>query len=248
MIKVGIGQTIREKADIKRVIEYAKYGIGAQISFFQPDMWHKSFVQVVEAFIKEDLLHYLYAIHLPTRTPDLIEQDSQFKYVIAADLVNLPDDILLVVHPNYKIKDALVTMVYELGIRQTICVENFQARKKKELQTALDINEYCIELDNRVAMCLDTSHSEEYWFEYPVMNYLLRRTKIIHLSNRKGRAQHMPFNIDGGDLKLVAFVNDLIPRYNWNGVIILEYMFEYCDKLWKNAEYVMRLLKEKGNA
>ena len=97
-------------------------------------------------------------------------------------------------------------------------------------------------------MCFDTTHAEEYWYEYPLLDFILRRTKIIHLSNRKEKQQHIPFNSGGAAINLVGFVNDLIPRYKWkDGVIILEYMWEYKHKFWKNVEYINKLLWEKGN-
>ena len=49
-------------------------------------------------------------------------------------------------------------------------------------------------------------------------------------------------------MNLVGFVNDLIPRYKWtDGVIVLEYMWEYKYKFYQNVEYLKRLLMDKGN-
>lgn len=249
MIQVGIGVGIGRPRDIEFALEYARFGLGVQLSFFQPDVWHKHFRKTLIEFEKEGLTDKILAVHLPSRTPDFVEVEPGFAHTLVGDLTLLNEDVLLVIHPNVRIKDALVTLAYELGVRQTICIENFQYRKKKELRTPLEISEYCIEHDELFAMCFDTTHAEDYWYEYPLMDFILRRTKIIHLSNRKGKEQHIPFNTGGADINLSAFVNDLIPRYKWkDGVIILEYMWEYKYKFWKNAEYILRLLEEKGNA
>jgi hypothetical protein len=248
MIKVGVGVGISDQASLDYALEYAKNGLGVQLSFFQPKTWFENFRKTLIAFEKKGLTDRIFAVHLPTRTPDFVEVEPGFAHTLAGDLALLNEDVPLVIHPNVRIKDALVTLVYELGVRQTICIENFQYRKKKELRSPLDIAEYCIQHEDKFAMCFDTTHAEEYWYEYPLLDFILRRTKVIHLSNRKQKEQHIPFNSGGADLNLMAFVNDLIPRYKWkDGIIILEYMWEYKYKSWQNAEYVQRLLKEKGN-
>ena len=92
-------------------------------------------------------------------------------------------------------------------------------------------------------MCLDTSHTEDIWFDHRIMSYLLKYTSVIHLSNRAQRAQHLPFNSEKGDLQLVGFVRELKYKYNWSGDIVLEYMPEYQDKLIKNLMYLRRLIQ-----
>ena len=249
MIKVGVGVGIGLRRDIEFALEYARHGVGVQLSFFQPKVWFEHFRKSLDLFEKEGLTDKILAVHLPSRTPDFVEVEPGFVHTLVGDLALLNEDVLLVIHPNVRIKDALVTLAYEHCVRQTICIENFQVRKKKELRSPLEIAEYCIQHNELFAMCFDTTHAEEYWYEYPLLDFILRRTKIIHLSNRsKEKRQHIPFNSGGAALNLVAFVNDLIPRYKWkDGVIILEYMYEYKHKFWKNVEYIRRLLGEKGN-
>lgn len=247
MIKVGVGLGIGKEEMIDRAIEYAKYGIGLQLSFFQPDKWDRFFWPALKRFWEEGLEDKLYAIHLPSRAPSLTDEDNKYKHKLAHDISHLDSDVKLVVHPNVKIYDFMISMIYEMGVRQTICIENFQFRKKKEMRSPLEIIEFCVE-NPKARMCFDTSHAEELWFEYPSMYHLLRFTDVIHLSNRIGRSQHMPFNTAKGDMNLVGFVNDLIPRYKWDGILILEYMKEWNSKLAKNVWYIQRLLGEKKNA
>ena len=154
-----------------------------------------------------------------------------------------------VVHPNKLIKQFLPAFLEQHLMDVTLCIENFPWRKKKELRNPLKMIEYINLMkedydyvDRRLRLCLDTSHTDDIWFEYQLMYFILPYTDVIHLSNREGRNQHMPFNSGKGDLNLVGFVKDLKKRYNWSGTIVLEYMPEHRYKLKPNAEYIQRLL------
>jgi len=125
--------------------------------------------------------------------------------------------------------------------------------KKKVFRSPLEIISACQLYNtqlynahsNALWMTLDTSHIEDVWFDHKIMAYLLKFTKVIHLSNRaKGIGSHLPFNYSKGELNLVSFVRDLKYKYNWSGDIILEYMEEYSTKLIKNCNYVKKLLGE----
>ena len=124
-----------------------------------------------------------------------------------------------------------------------LCIETFQWRKKIQIRGPLEILEFCIQSYPTLAMTIDTSHIETIWFDHRIMPMLLKYTTVLHLSNRaKGVGSHLPFNSEKGELKLVGFVRDLEHRYNWSGDLVLEYMPEYKDKLWKNKQYIERLL------
>jgi hypothetical protein len=93
-------------------------------------------------------------------------------------------------------------------------------------------------------MTIDTSHIEDVWFDHRIMDYLLKFTKVIHLSNRaKGLGSHLPFNHTDGEINLISFVKELKYRYKWSGTIVLEYMPDYHTKLIKNCKYVEKLLE-----
>ena len=95
-------------------------------------------------------------------------------------------------------------------------------------------------------MTIDTCHIEDVWFDPKIMSFLLKHTKVIHLSNRaKGLGSHLPFNDQRGELNLVSFVKELKRRYEWSGTIVLEYMPEYSHKLFRNYHYVKQLIEEK---
>jgi hypothetical protein len=151
-----------------------------------------------------------------------------------------------IIHPNKGIHTFIRKFLWYMSISHrdiNLCIETFGWRSRKELRSPLEIIEACIP-HPELSMCLDTSHIEPLWFEPKLMRYLLKHTDVIHLSNRaKGHGQHMPFNSPHGNLNLVAFVKDLKKMYNWDGKLILEYMPQYRDKLYKNCAYIKRLLK-----
>lgn len=144
-----------------------------------------------------------------------------------------------IIHPN---KGIIRFLHYVVNRRpsHTICVENFQWRRKKELRSSLDIWEFCQNKPN-IKMVFDTSHAEEEWFSDPILPFILREIEVIHLSNRIGREQHKPFNVSKGDLNLVGFIRKLKHNYQWDGTIILEYKSEYHDHLYKDLYYLRRL-------
>lgn len=153
-----------------------------------------------------------------------------------------------VIHPNKLIKQ-FVSFFQTTKRDAILCIENFQWRKKKVLRTPLEIIDYINWInephENPCArMTFDTSHAEEIWFDHRIMSFLLKHISIIHLSNRIGKKSHLPFNVPGGDLNLVGFVLDLKHKYHWNGDIVLEYMEEHSHKLYKNHQYLKRLLGE----
>jgi putative NIF3 family GTP cyclohydrolase 1 type 2 len=142
-----------------------------------------------------------------------------------------------VIHPNFGIREFLS----DLKPQFHLCIENFQWKRKKIFRTPLDIIE---NLDrDKLWMTLDTSHADDVWFDFRILPFILKYTKIIHLSNRNKRSQHLPFNSQEGELNLVPFVRNLKFLYNWEGIIVLEYMPEYSSKIFKNAQYIKRILE-----
>ena len=184
-------------------------------------------------------------IHMPL---DFLRKPPQLIFDMTKELRDELGCCNYIVHPNKGIKQFLSNFLEQHMMDVTLCIENFPWKKKKELRNPLKIIEYIGLLkeeyeyvDRRLKLCLDTSHTDDIWFEYQLMYFLLPYTNVIHLSNRIGKKQHQPFNITNGDLNLVAFVKDLKGRYDWSGDIVLEYMPEWRYKLERNADYVKRL-------
>jgi hypothetical protein len=186
----------------------------------------------------------LHVVHLPLNTlhepaQDILDVMFHFNQVFACQH--------FVIHPNKGIEDFLEYYLEHKQVKgrydYSLCIETFQWRKKKNIRSPLDIMEWCIRYPE-FSMCLDTSHIEKIWFDQKIMYSLLKYTSVIHLSNRaKGHGSHLPFNSPHGDLNLVTFVRELKHKYHWNGIIVLEYMPEFQDKLYKNYKYIKRLLE-----
>jgi sugar phosphate isomerase/epimerase len=183
-------------------------------------------------------------VHLPL---DTLKRDPDPMFDLMDKINNRLGTKKFVIHPNKLIKSFLHYYMDNIAgkyPKYKLCIENFQWRKKKVFRSPLEILEYCIQYPLHLAMCLDTSHTEELWFDHKILHTILPYTEVIHLSNRNyaERKQHMPFNTGTGDLNLMAFVNHL-KFINWNGDIVLEYMPDYKDKIYKNYLF----LKEHFN-
>jgi len=188
-------------------------------------------------------------IHLPI---DILRNESNVILTMMKTLRTMTGCKKFVIHPNKNIKSFLNYFLKNDPLDLVLCVENFQWKRKKEFRSPLETVEFINFLrqeyesaQDNIRLCFDTSHAEEVWFDFKIMSYLLPYIDVIHLSNRVGKSQHMPFNIQNGDLNLVGFVKELISRYKWSGDIVLEYMDQYHHRLNANAFYLKRLINER---
>ena len=195
-------------------------------------------------------------IHLPI---NILKQKSEVILKMIDTLIGLFGTTTFVIHPNRGIKELIKGWMdimfdkYE-NIENNpfnLCIENFQWKRKKVFRSPLEIIEFQLELEQygiyqfapfKISSTFDTSHAEEVWFDYRVIKYILKHTSVIHLSNRIGKKQHMPFNIQNGDLNLTGFAKQLKRNFNWRGDIVLEYLSDYAHKLTPNYYYLERLL------
>jgi len=192
------------------------------------------------------------AVHLPL---DTLKTEPSKIMVMIEDLMAETNCKKYVIHPNKNI-ERFVDHFIPFSPKDTIlCIENFQWKRKKVFRSPLQTIEFIHYLRhsygyenvyNKLRLCFDTSHAEDIWFDYKIMSHLLNYIDVIHLSNRKGKSQHMPFNSDGCDLNLVGFIKELISRYKWYGDIVLEYMPEYHHRLVPNAQYIKKLINERS--
>jgi len=190
--------------------------------------------------------------HMPL---DFLRHDPKLMIDMIKELRDEVGAFKFIVHPNKGITNFLGHFLGEDIWDVQLCIENFPWRKKKELRNPLKIiesmyNFRCGSLlsntpGDLLKMCLDTSHTDIIYFDYQLMSYILPYTSVIHLSNREGRNQHLPFNTWKGDLNLVGFVKELKNRYKWSGDFVLEYMPEYRHKLHQNVKYIKKLLGQK---
>jgi len=196
-------------------------------------------------------------IHLPI---NILRQESKVILEMIDELIGLFGTTTFVIHPNKGIRELIeewMDIRFErykniVNYPFNLCIENFQWRRKKVFRSPLEIIEFQLDLETygiyqftpfKINSTFDTSHAEEVWFDHRVMKYILKYTNVIHLSNRQGKSQHMPFNVQNGDLNLTGFVKQLKRNFNWSGDIVLEYLSDYNHKLQPNYYYLERLLQ-----
>lgn len=217
-----------------------------QLAVYKSEQFWEKSQTIVEQLKENDIS--VNVVHLPL---DTLRQEPDDIFKMIDFLHSSTECRKFVIHPNKLIKNFLSYYKESYKDRSSIqlCIENFPWRKKKELRSPLEIIGFIEWLENRnvernLASTFDTSHAEKLWFDDRIMSYLLPYISVIHLSNRIGRKQHLPFNISGGDLNLVGFVQKLRHKFHWNGDIVLEYMPEYHVKLFKNHQYLEKLIGE----
>lgn len=213
-----------------------------QLSLYKYDLYEKYKDQIWKAI--EENKTKVHAIHLPI---DSLKRDYEDTHNIMVDGLRNVGCTKYVIHPNRFVK-SYIDVFLQTGINVQLCIENFQWRKKKEIRSPLEIVETCLDVvtyehQHNLRMTFDTSHADDIWFDHKILPFLLSYTAIIHLSNRSRKfGPHMPFNSPKGELNLVRFVHELKHRYKWNGIIVLEYMEQYSDKLMKNYEYLKKIV------
>ena len=211
--------------------------VAIQLALYKYELWEKYADDIVNEIYQNNVK--VNAIHLPLDTM------RQPVHKILDMMKILSSTILcekFIFHPN-KGAEFFIQSFLSSGMNAILCIENFPHRKKKALRNPLYIIERCMQ-DNthRLKLCFDTSHAEETWFHPHILPYILKYTSVIHLSNRKGKSQHLPFNMQNADLNLVGFVKELKRRFQWKGDIVLEYMPQYHHKLHRNCDYLTRLI------
>lgn len=137
----------------------------------------------------------------------------------------------ITLHPNNINKnkvvqdEALKNLEYFSGLYKDeviFCIETFEGRRR--VFTPEEITLF------NLPMTLDTSHIRDDAKIRSLIKDYRERILNIHLSSREGANQHLPIDV---------FCKDVV-RYlidsKWNGNVILEYLFEYHDKMLNDLE------------
>jgi len=233
------------------------YGIGSdnryKLSYIPDSIQLSIYKYSIYKELEKSILNELNAneiqvkvIHLPM---DTLKTDPSLINEMIINLRDVTGCKKYIIHPDEHIKSFINYFISNTPDNIILCIENYSWEKKKVFRSPLQIIEYIQSLRNtqhKIRLCFDTSHSEELWFDYKLMSYLLNYIDVIHLSNREGNNNHIPFNSGRGELKLVKFVNELIAKYKWSGDIVLEYMPEHHHKLISNVEYIKKLLNSRS--
>ncbi len=195
----------------------------------------------LEKFFK-DYNKQIKVFHLPINFLKFQHKDLIGDLLFLNELIGVKK---FVIHPNKGILEFIEKFIQEQKYHQkdfTLCIENFQWKRGKILRGPLHIQEMCRKYPKSLRMTFDTSHAEKIWFDPKIFSYFKEFISVIHLSNRSGNKQHLPFNTNG-ELNLIGFVRQLRHHYNWSGDIVLEYMDEFNYQLSKNLSYLDRLIE-----
>ena len=137
----------------------------------------------------------------------------------------------ITLHPNNINKDkvtqdeALKNLEYFTGLYKdevVFCIETFEG--KRRVFTPDEI------VASNLPMTLDISHIRNDEKVWSLIKGYEERILNVHLSAREGTRQHLP--IDGFCKDVMRYLIDS----NWNGNVILEYLFEFHDQMSKDLE------------
>jgi len=236
IIRPAVSFGITNKDSLERL---KKISVPIQLSVFKLEIYEE-FKKKVIKIIKDNKIQ-VNVVHLPV---DLLSQEPESTIEMMEFLNNELLCEKFVIHPNRGVVQFLHYFINKKRSCYQLCIENFPWRRKKELRSPLVIHDIC-KTSDILKIAFDTSHAEEVWFDHKVFKYLVDKISVIHLSNRVGKKQHQPFNKVNGDLQLVSFVKQLKKIFNWDGDIVLEYMPEYSSYLYRNLDYLERLIRVK---
>ena len=137
----------------------------------------------------------------------------------------------ITLHPNNVNKDKTVqdetlkNLDYFAGLYKDeviFCIETFEG--KRRVFTPDEIASISL------PMTLDISHIQDDEKVWRLIKRYKERILNVHLSSREGARQHLP--IDGFCKEIVAY----LVESKWKGNVILEYLFEYHDRMLKDLE------------
>ena len=139
----------------------------------------------------------------------------------------------ITLHPNNVNKDKVVqdeavkNLEYFDGLYKNeviFCIETFEG--KRRVFTPDEIASLSL------PMTLDTSHIRDDEKVWSLLKGYKERILNVHLSAREGAKQHLP--IDGFCKDIVHY----LINNNWNGNVILEYLFKFHDQMLNDLEFL----------
>jgi sugar phosphate isomerase/epimerase len=148
----------------------------------------------------------------------------------------------ITLHPNNVNKDkavqdeAVKNLEYFDGLYKNeviFCIETFEG--KRRVFTPDEI------VSLSLPMTLDTSHIRDKEKTWSLLKDYKDNILNVHLSSKEGVRQHLP--IDTFCKEIVSF----LIKNEWNGNVILEYLFEFHDQMLSDLK-ILGNLKIKKNA
>ncbi|MFQ5753838.1 MAG: sugar phosphate isomerase/epimerase family protein [bacterium] len=229
MMKFGIRQSFDKIEQIED--RYANIGVPVEVSL--PYCW--DIYEPVRAHLGEiakKIKSYgtqVLSVHA-VQTPITDERFKAWGKEIA-EFAKALEATTITLHPNNVNKDkavqgeAVKNLEYFDGLYKKeviFCIETFEG--KRRVFTPDEI------VSLSLPMTLDTSHIREDEKVWSLLKGHKERILNVHLSAREDAKQHLP--IDGFCKDVVRYLID----NDWNGNVILEYLFEFHEQLPKDLE------------
>jgi len=229
MIKFGIRQSFDKIEQIED--RYANIGVPVEIALpyywdiYEPVRAHLGEIaKKIKSYGTQVLsVHAVQAPITDERFKAWGKEIAEFAKALEATTITL--------HPNNVNKDkavqdeAVKNLEYFDGLYKDeviFCIETFEG--KRRVFTPDEI------VSLSLPMTLDTSHIREDENIWSLLKGHKERILNVHLSAREGAKQHLP--IDGFCKDVVRYLID----NDWNGNVILEYLFEFHEQLPKDLE------------
>ena len=131
----------------------------------------------------------------------------------------------------------------------TVCFETFTKGKASPFRLLAQFGDE-LELPH-IGLCVDFSHLPIDLVTASFITGLLPYTKMWHLSNKKGKKQHLPVFMQDADTNVHRVISNVLTNPNFPvQEIVLEYMREFESKLAKNyfwlQTYVINKRRKHG--
>ncbi len=146
---------------------------------------------------------------------------------------------IITLHPNHidkkdeAQKEALKNLEYFTGMYSgdvVFCIETFEGKRRVfSPDETVSFN---------LPMTLDTSHIRDNEKIWSLLKSYKENILNVHLSAREGKKQHLP--IDNFCKEVVTY----LVKSNWEGNVILEYLFEFHDQMLSDIETLEVLRRE----
>jgi len=186
--------------------------------------------------IKQEKLK-VFSIH----APHFKVADPQLESILYK-LKELGNELLvdnIVIHPSFA-KLHTDSTLHSLDLIKSIlgdfniCIETFGSKKRWGCWGNFDwLNRYY-----GFRVCYDFSHTRE---DEEDIHYYLPIISVFHFSNTVGNKQHLPCFIENGRIDFKKVIK-ILHKFNWNGVITLEYLKEYHNLLEQDAQSLEELI------
>jgi hypothetical protein len=234
VVTPSISWFVREQKDADIVKEFAiDLGYNVQLAFYErldAEKWMWKLAECSPA---------VSSIHLPKG----LELDDYNANGLVKELSDIYDTKRFVVHPWSK--DLFEIAEFVRMAEWTLSFECFS--RKGSANPFLLLARFGDQLiEDHLGLCVDFSHLENDLATIGFIKGLLPYTKMLHVSNRLGKQQHLPLFMQTADTNAHRILSQilLVPEFPVKD-IVLEFMPEYKDKLGKQYIWLNSYVQQK---